>query len=70
MENSQVRQKIAQKRKEFEDLRRENISKMMKGKYSFFIDTAYDYEDMQTKVTGNGMSEGLIKLFGCDMESM
>jgi len=43
---------------------------MSKGKYSFFIDTAYDYEDMQTKVTGNGMSEGLIKLFGCDMESM
>lgn len=43
---------------------------MSKDKYLFFIDTAYDYEDMSMKVTGNGMSERLIKLFGCDMESM
>jgi len=35
-----------------------------------FSDAAFDYNDMVLKITGNGMTEALTKLLGCDLESM
>ena len=43
---------------------------MRKDKYISFLDIAYDYKDMEMKLAGSGMNEALIKLFGCDLESM
>lgn len=68
--NSHVRSIIAQKRKEFDDLRNQKLLSMPKHKYMSFLDVAYDYEAMEMKLTGEGMNESLIKLYGCDLESM
>ena len=35
-----------------------------------FMDFAFDYTDMLNKVTGEGMNEALIKLIGCDLDTM
>jgi len=42
--NKQLRLMISQKRKQYDDFRREKISSMPKDKYISFIDFAYDYE--------------------------
>jgi len=62
---------IDQKRKEFDALRSEKIIKMSKDKRFFlFFDFAFDYEGMQLKMVGNGLSEAWIKLMGCDINTM
>lgn len=61
---------IAQQRQEFEEIRKAKILEMPKDKFIMFVDLAFDYTDMCTKITGEGMNEGLIKLLGCDLDSM
>lgn len=43
---------------------------MANNKYYMFFDFVFDYDDMQYKIIGNGMSEGLINLMGCDLDTM
>jgi len=44
---------------------------MSKNKRFFmFFDSMFDYEGMQLKMVGNGLSEAWIKLMGCDINTM
>jgi len=43
---------------------------MTRVNYYMFLDLAFDYNDMQMKIIGNGMSERLINLMGCDLDRM
>lgn len=43
---------------------------MPKDKFIMFVDIAFDYTDMCNKITGEGMNEALVKLLGCDLDSM
>ena len=43
---------------------------MPKDKFIMFVDLAFDYTDMCNKITGEGMNEALVKLLGCDLDSM